>query len=139
MIANRFIKHIIILHEILHSIILDWDKIFTSQLWFEFFKLLDTKLKYNVGFYLQIDCQTKVVHRCLKTYLCFFYFYKSYWATRYCGQNNSIILPFTQPPKLPHLGVMYGRDHLPLIRFNLPPTCGLNRDVMPKGHHLIGA
>lgn len=54
------------------AIITDRDRIFTSRLWQELFRLADVQLKMSSSYHPQTDGQTERVNQCLETYLrCF--------------------------------------------------------------------
>jgi hypothetical protein len=52
--------------------IVDRDKVFTSNLWQELFKLAGTKLRMSSAYRPQSDGQTERVNQCLEGYLCCF-------------------------------------------------------------------
>jgi hypothetical protein len=69
------------LHGLSHSIIYDHDPTFTSNFWQELFKLQGTQLHLNTTYHPQTDGQTKVVNKCLESYLrCFSSERKNQWA-----------------------------------------------------------
>jgi hypothetical protein len=69
-IAPLFWDNIVTLHGVPKSIVLDRDKVFTSSLWTELFKLLKTDLKFSSAYHPQSDGQTERVNQCLEMYLC---------------------------------------------------------------------
>lgn len=71
-IAEVFTKEIVRLHGIPASILSDRDPIFVSGFWRELFKLQGSRLKMSTAYHPQTDWQTKVINRCLETFLwCF--------------------------------------------------------------------
>jgi hypothetical protein len=70
------------LHGMPEAIISDRDRIFTSTLWQELFKLADTQLKMGTSYHPQWDGQTERVNQCLETFLrCFLHACPTKWTS----------------------------------------------------------
>ena len=71
-VAQLFVDHVFKFHGMPASIISDRDPIFMCSFWKEFFKLHESKLCLSLGYHPQTNGQTKIVNKCLETYLrCF--------------------------------------------------------------------
>jgi len=68
-VPQLFLSNIYKLHGMPSVIISDSDKIFTSTLWQELFKLTDTTLNMSSSYHPQTDGQTERLNQCLETYL----------------------------------------------------------------------
>jgi hypothetical protein len=60
------------LHGLPAAIVSDRDKVFTSNLWRDLFRLPQTQLRMSSSYHPQTDGQTEHVNGCLKTYLHYF-------------------------------------------------------------------
>lgn len=71
-VAKLFLQHIYRLHGLPTSIVSDRDRVFTSQLWQELFRLADVSLKMSTAYHPQMDGQMERVNQCMETFLrCF--------------------------------------------------------------------
>lgn len=68
-VAQVYMDHIYKLHGLPKVLISDRDRVFTSQLWKELFKLSDTVLNMSSAYHPQTDGQTERLNQCLETYL----------------------------------------------------------------------
>lgn len=110
-IALTCITHIYKLHGLPKAIISDRDKVFTSLVWKELFKLLKVTLLMSSAYHLQTDGQTERVNQCLKTYLrCFVHSCPQKWSSwlplAEFWYNTSFHSSLGQTP----FKVLYGHD-----------------------------
>jgi hypothetical protein len=110
-VAVIYLNNIFKLHGLPTVMISDRDKIFTSNVWQELFKLLDTDLRMSSSYHPQIDGQTERVNQCIETYLrCFVHACPtkwSYWlALAEYLYNTSFHSSLSKTPFL----VLYGHD-----------------------------
>jgi hypothetical protein len=68
-VAQVFVDQVYKLHGLPIQIVSDRDRIFTSSVWQQLFKLTDTKLLMSSSYHLQIDGQTKRLNQCLEGFL----------------------------------------------------------------------
>jgi hypothetical protein len=80
-VSHAFVNHIYKLHGMPSIIIFDRDKIFTSALWQELFKITDTTLNMSSAYHPEMDGQIERLNQCLETYLhCMVHSYPQKWA-----------------------------------------------------------
>lgn len=68
-VAKAFVDHVFKLHVLLESIVSDRDLVFTSAFRKKLFRLQGVSLHLSTAYHPQIDGQSKVVNRCIETYL----------------------------------------------------------------------
>ena len=68
-VAQLYLDNIYKLHGLPQTIISDRDRIFTSKVWQELFKLTDTQLAMSSSYHPQSDGQTERLNQCLETFL----------------------------------------------------------------------
>jgi hypothetical protein len=80
-VAQLFMDQVFKLHGMPNSIVFYHDLTFTNNFWQELFKLQGTQLHLSTTYHPHTDSQTKVVNKCLETYLrCFALKNKNQWA-----------------------------------------------------------
>lgn len=71
-VAKLFMLHIYRLHGLPTALVSDRDKVFTSQLWRELFRLAGVELRMSSAYHPQSDGQTERVNQCMEVFLrCF--------------------------------------------------------------------
>jgi len=68
-VAKVLYDNVIKLHGMPQSMVSDRDKVFTSTVWSELFKMEGVQLKYSTSYHPQTDGQTERVNQCLEMYL----------------------------------------------------------------------
>jgi len=68
-VAQAYMNNVYKLHGLPQSIISDRDRIFTSKVWQELFKLSDTQLLMSSSYHPQTDGQTERLNQCLEAFL----------------------------------------------------------------------
>jgi transposase InsO family protein len=68
-VAQAYMDHIYKLHGLPDSLVSDRDRIFTSAIWRELFKLSNTQLLISSSYHPQTDGQTERLNQCLENYL----------------------------------------------------------------------
>ena len=68
-VAQVYMGNIFRLHGLPKSIVSDRDRVFTSNVWQQLFKLSDTQLLMSSSYHLQTDGQTKRLNQCLEAFI----------------------------------------------------------------------
>lgn len=68
-VAQLYLDQVYKLHGLPQVLISDRDRVFTSALWQELFKLSDTTLNMSSSYHPQTDGHTERLNQCLETYL----------------------------------------------------------------------
>lgn len=125
-VALLYLNNVYKLHVLPQAIISDRDRIFTSALWTELFRLADTQLQMSSAYHPQTDGQTERVNQCLETFLrCFVHACPNRWSRWlalaefwYNTAYHSVLgtSPFEVMDKV---GVV-------AYHLNLPPSCAIH-------------
>ncbi|GJR97930.1 putative nucleotidyltransferase, ribonuclease H [Tanacetum coccineum] len=117
-VAVIFCKEIVRLHGIPRSIASDRDVIFLSSFWQELFRLSQTKLQLSTSYHPQMDGQTEVLNRCLKTYLCCFaHEQTTKWSSYLAWAEYSYNTGYPTSTSTTPFSVVYGLDPLSLLPY----------------------
>jgi transposase InsO family protein len=68
-VAKAYMATCFTIHGLPQAIVSDRDRIFTSTLWQELFKLAQTELRMSSSYHPQSDGQTERVNQCLEAYV----------------------------------------------------------------------
>lgn len=138
-VAQYFMTHIYDVFGMPQFIISDRDRIFTSALWQELFKLVDVKLNMSSSYHPQTDGQTERLNQCLEAYLrCTVHACPTKWSS-WLSQaqywyNTSFHSALGKTPyevlfarKPSHFGVAdLGQSTVPNVQMWLQERAGLN-------------
>jgi len=81
-VAKLFFSQVFKLHGMPQAIVSDRDRIFTSKLWQELFKLAKVELRMSTAYHPQSDGQTERVNQCLETFLrCYAHACPKQWSS----------------------------------------------------------
>lgn len=121
--TDVFVKEIIRLHGIPMSIVSDRDPVFVSNFWQEIFKMQGTHLKMSTTYHPQAEGQTKVLNRCLETFLrCFIADQPKTWVLWIPWAEYWYNTTFHSSIGTKPFEVVYGRVVPKLTRFLLGET-----------------
>lgn len=80
-VATLYMNQVFKLHGLPTVLVSNRDRIFTSTVWQELFKLVGTELRMSTSYHPQTDGQTERVNQCLETYLrCFVHSCPTKWS-----------------------------------------------------------
>lgn len=117
-VAEVFIREVVRLHGMPHSIISSRDIIFMSTFWTALFKAQGTALKHSTAYHPQTDGQTEVVNRCLETYLrCYASSRPRVWSQYLHWAEFWYNTSFHTTTKHTPFQIVYGREPPPILAF----------------------
>lgn len=100
-VASIFMQQIYKHHGLPYAIVSDRDRVFTSTLWRELFKLAGTELRMSSAYHPQTDGTTERVNQCMETYLrCFVHSCPHKWFSGCTSPNFGTTLQLILLSKL---------------------------------------
>ena len=133
-----FIKEIVRLHGVPHSIISDRDKVFLSHFWSKLFKLQGTILKRNSAYHPQTDGQSDVVNRCIEAYLrCFVSDKPKQWVKWFPWVEYWYNTSYHTATQSTPFWLLYGRDPPPLVHYGHSSTTVWSIEHMLEEHNAV--
>lgn len=118
-VAKLFMKEIFRLHGLPLALISDRDKVFTSKVWQELFKLCLTEIRLSSAYHPQTDGQTERANQCLEAYLrC---------AVHSCPANWSKWLPLAEYWYNTSFHSALGRTPFEVVYGHLPREFGVTQ------------
>lgn len=110
-VAMAFMDNVFKLHGFPEALILDRDRIFTSQIWQQLFKLTHTELRMSTSYHPQSDGQTERVSQCLEAYLrCFVHACPKQWKQWLTLAEFWYNTSYHTSLKATPFGILYGRQ-----------------------------
>ena len=124
-----FVRKVVRLHGIPRSIVSDHDKKFLSKFWGEIFRLQGTALRFSTAYHPPSHGQTKVINRCLETYLhCFANQKPKKWGHYLSWAEYSYNTSFHTATQTTPFRIVYSRDPPSLLTYEAGPSVFMEVD-----------
>ena len=111
LVAEIFMTNVVKLHGMPKSIVFYRDRVFTSQLWQQLFKLSGTSLNMTTAYHPQSDGQSESLNKCLEMYLhCFTYDSPKAWSQLLSWAEYWYNTSYHHSSGMTPFKIVYGRD-----------------------------